>query len=588
MSIRLRPVVVAVVAVVALALPSRALADGSIPTAAQLVQQATSALGMADQSGLLAGIPEPPDPSTMPAIPADPTGGSPSTTTPPTAPAGSEPTVPVMVADPPAGPSEDTLASSQTAVPNAVSAISPPVPTAPDTTTTAPSPTRSPAPQPSVDGGGMPASTQSTSPGAPPQPAPVDPPTGLAPAQPQATVTPSPAPPKPRPPTTNPTPPQTRPAGVLTPTTAPSDTQYQQGNIDSTNTKPDIPNGSTTTSSVTPSNVGPSEPLTPVWNWDSNWTDDSPGATSITPSSSPSEWGWNWDRSRGSETASPPDLGACQGCNISIPARVLSPGDESPLTQGMATMPTALADEIASIVQGAFTEVALPALPPMVSGTPRDPPAAEAGALIGASIPAVSTEPPAQAAAVQAADTTGVEPAPAASAAAPLSVTFAPPAAPAGGVPVQPLDPVPAPPVPPRAPQLPVIRLVLPPVPPASHARLAADRLTAGEPVDGTAAASTASVDPERLAAASAPSSQRSSRSRAGGRGFPVTVPQFPEQGSSLAGDAAGNGSGSHGGAVMGLLATFFFIAPGLTQWLRVGTERRSRLLRAGRHERPG
>ena len=38
----------------------------------------------------------------------------------------------------------------------------------------------------------------------------------------------------------------------------------------------------------------------------------------------------------------------------------------------------------------------------------------------------------------------------------------------------------------------------------------------------------------------------------------------------------------------MGLLAAFIFVAPGLTQWLRVGTERRPRLLRAGRRERPG
>jgi hypothetical protein len=51
---------------------------------------------------------------------------------------------------------------------------------------------------------------------------------------------------------------------------------------------------------------------------------------------------------------------------------------------------------------------------------------------------------------------------------------------------------------------------------------------------------------------------------------------------------AAGNGSGSSGGVLMGLLAAFLFVAPGLTQWLRVGTEPRLRLLRAGRRERPG
>ena len=62
----------------------------------------------------------------------------------------------------------------------------------------------------------------------------------------------------------------------------------------------------------------------------------------------------------------------------------------------------------------------------------------------------------------------------------------------------------------------------------------------------------------------------------------------FPDQGASLAAGAAGHGSGSTGGALMGLLAAFIFMTPGLTRWLRVGTRRRPRLLRAGRRERPG
>jgi hypothetical protein len=342
-----------------------------------------------------------------------------------------------------------------------------------------------------------------------------------------------------------------------------------------------------------------------VWNWNWDCTDDSLGASSITPSSS-AEWVWNWDWSCGSGAASPPDLGACNGCNITISVRVLSPGDDGPLTQSIAAMPTALADGLAPTVQDALTEVPPPALPPalpippvpamptfvgpppVVSGTPLDPSAAEAGALVVASVPTVSTEPPAPAAALEAADTTGVEPAPAASSTAPLSVTFAPPAAPAGDVPVQPLDAVPPPLSPPTALQLPVIRLFLPLAPLAAHARLAADRVTVGEPVDGTTAASTGSGDPERFAAVSAPSSKRSSVPRSAERSYPPSAPQLPGEGSSLAADAAGTGSGSHGGAVMGLLAAFFFIAPGLTQWLRVGTGRRPRLLRAGRRERPG
>jgi hypothetical protein len=68
----------------------------------------------------------------------------------------------------------------------------------------------------------------------------------------------------------------------------------------------------------------------------------------------------------------------------------------------------------------------------------------------------------------------------------------------------------------------------------------------------------------------------------------PVPIPDLPDQGSSPAAGAAGHGGASSGGALMALLAAFIFSSPGLAQWLRVGTERRPRLLRAGRHERPG
>jgi hypothetical protein len=69
----------------------------------------------------------------------------------------------------------------------------------------------------------------------------------------------------------------------------------------------------------------------------------------------------------------------------------------------------------------------------------------------------------------------------------------------------------------------------------------------------------------------------------------PQPAPLFPDQGELLAsGGAAGHGSGSAGGAPMALLAGFVFIAPVLAHWLWAGTERRPRLLRAGRRERPG
>jgi hypothetical protein len=92
----------------------------------------------------------------------------------------------------------------------------------------------------------------------------------------------------------------------------------------------------------------------------------------------------------------------------------------------------------------------------------------------------------------------------------------------------------------------------------------------------------------DRLAAAPGSSERASSSHPPGGHEEPPTLPQLPDQGSNLAAGAAGHGSGSTGGALMGLLVAFIFMTPGLTRWLRVGTRRRPRLLRAGRRERPG
>jgi hypothetical protein len=63
---------------------------------------------------------------------------------------------------------------------------------------------------------------------------------------------------------------------------------------------------------------------------------------------------------------------------------------------------------------------------------------------------------------------------------------------------------------------------------------------------------------------------------------------ETPGQGGSLATGAAAHGGGSAGSGLIALVTPFIFLSPGPTQWLRVGTERRPRLLRAGRRERPG
>ena len=226
------------------------------------VQQATSALSTADQTGLPAGMPELPDPSTTPAIPVDPTDAVSSTPTPPPPPAGTDPAVVMTATDPPAGPSQDTPAPSQTPISNAVSAISPlRVGRARRFTGTCTT-----APRRCHRHGGIPSGPGDYDPS--PQAAPVNPPTVSTPAQPQATVTPSPTPSPPAPstttatpPTTTAPPPQTPPASTPTPTTAPSDSQYQEGNTSSTNSTPDISQSSPTASLTALSDLASTEPV---------------------------------------------------------------------------------------------------------------------------------------------------------------------------------------------------------------------------------------------------------------------------------------------------------------------------------------
>ena len=342
--------------------------------------------------------------------------------------------------------------------------------------------------------------------------------------------------------------------------------------------------------------------------------------SSVSPAASSSDWVWNWDWSCGSGSAAPPDLGACSGCNYSITVRVLSPGDDGSLTQSTSTALTSAAGDIASTLQGALATVSpasvappidvppappvpvAPALPglPSSSGAPLDPPWPVGGTLDDAPVPAAGTGSP-ETAPPQASDT---------AASVPASAAILPPArlgpAPAAGAALA----LPETPASVRAPDksgvpqgrvagaagvaLPVIRLE----PPQADEPLVLDPLPGKKATDRAgavagafvAAASGTDALPARDRLGAVPgSSERASRSHpSGGHEEPPTLPQLPDQGSNLAAGAAGHGSGSTGGALMGLLVAFIFITPGLTRWLRVGTRRRPRLLRAGRRERPG
>jgi len=74
----------------------------------------------------------------------------------------------------------------------------------------------------------------------------------------------------------------------------------------------------------------------------------------------------------------------------------------------------------------------------------------------------------------------------------------------------------------------------------------------------------------------------------ASGSGAQLPILVFQNESASPLAGAAAHGGASSGGGLMALVAGFIFLSPGLTRWLRVGAERRPRLLRAGRRERPG
>jgi hypothetical protein len=387
-------------------------------------------------------------------------------------------------------------------------------------------------------------------------------------------------------------------------------------------------------------------PVNWVWNWNWNCSDGSVGTSSLTPSTTPG-WTWNWNWDCGAGSAAPPDLNACSGCNISISVRVLSPGDDGPVTQTNAASASTVIDELSSALQNVAESSPdpppvppLPVVPPSSAGTPPQPlpfgppitvpvmtvpaiplpeVAAQAGSAASVGLggfqlgavpvdPGPSTAPGDAGAEAQAATPAASPPGDAAN-----DGTNRPESAAA-----------PATTVPDAAPSSSVTRSVTPAAEDApagsatgdagqadgaTHARghavkAPSDPATAPNGVPATGPAPLAQTAPvagdsagsgvlgdSRIAAVGQQASRSSSRhggSAANEAPAPVPIPQLPDQGSSPAAGAAGHGGTSSGSAFMALLAAFIFTSPGLAQWLRVGTERRPRLLRAGRRERPG
>jgi len=327
-------------------------------------------------------------------------------------------------------------------------------------------------------------------------------------------------------------------------------------------------------------------------------------------------WNWNWSCG---DTAAPPDPVTCSGCNISISVRVLSPGDDGPVTQSTTVSPVSISKNVGSVVQGALASApSTPPVPQLPSAPASESPQATPD--VQESSEPSSSDQPAQDPAPTV-DPSSAQPTQVPVAAAPVSTSAptqafeapAPKPAAAHGPVTQPaLDhPLlvivklrasekpkphrsmvpaarrdqPSPPAPLRlrhpvlpplhltaaiegsAPHVSAVRIVVvrettrPLVPPALHAlivELPQPRKTSG----------TGHVTP-----------------RPGG---PAPFSQLPLEGAGLAAAAAGHGAGSVGGGLMAALAAFFFVSPFLARWLRVGTLRPPRLLRAGRRERPG
>jgi hypothetical protein len=277
--------------------------------------------------------------------------------------------------------------------------------------------------------------------------------------------------------------------------------------------------------------------------------------------------------------------------------RVLSPGDDGPLAQTVTVSSTSVAAAAAAPIHAAFDPGADPVSAPSApvrlvqdlapAAEPLEapgPPDGSGPALsvptpvdAGAGLPAVALSPPLPALttdSARAAAPSAVARAASHPGRAPVVTTAKARPATAG----RPMHPVLRAP-----PALPAFRFGLPPAPPRPGLLVAdAPQAPAAPTASAVPAAERFDVHPEQARARDA------RRERVPKERFPRPIPQLPVPGSDSPSAGAGHGGGPGGGTLMALLTIFVFIAPGLTQRLRVGTRRRPRLLRAGRLERPG
>ena len=369
-----------------------------------------------------------------------------------------------------------------------------------------------------------------------PPPAPTEP----VPAPPEAAAAVAPAPPTP-PPAVLPTPPAPDPPPVPT--------QYQDDNSAGINSQSSSPAESNATSIPTTVPSG----LTWVWTWTWNCDGSSTQSSSTAPSNLSGDtwvWDWRWSCDPALSPAS-----ACSACNTAISIRILSPGDDGPVTQTISSTAQSIASNIDRTVQNIVQSSAPPPVLPVVTPPalpPAFPPALE--------LPAVAMA--------------------AASLVLPLVMQ-------------------------PETVGWPTIELGIALVPPV----LAEDELAhgpqgaAGRSVraaaspTGSAASTTFAPVPvapvaraysgRRTAMPAPPRAKPATRSKT--RRVPVRLPAPSAPASQMSVASVAPGTGSAGGTGLAILVgALLLAAPSATRWLRVAAETRPRAPVFRRPERPG
>ena len=155
--------------------------------------------------------------------------------------------------------------------------------------------------------------------------------------------------------------PSAAPGTAPTPDPAVVSTQYQSGNSGSINSPANSPAPTAQPPMQSPSNLD----LTWTWTWTWDCGGDSQQESSVAPSNLPGDtWLWDWRWSCAADAA---PSASCAGCNTAFSIRILSPGDDGPVTQTISTIAQSVASSVAETVHSAIQGVPPPPPAPPLS-----------------------------------------------------------------------------------------------------------------------------------------------------------------------------------------------------------------------------